>query len=546
MKCFISYKALHYNLIYMSKNFIFLILILIHYQLSSQERLIFDRVFDTILKAPSRGYLYKVVADSAGIFAMGQIGRLKDSVVVGHSPLLLKLNYSNKVDLTKIINDSTLSSRPYFNEKMFRKNDSIYLGYFYLNNPINNSFAGFEIFEVNIRNGIFGKRNHFYDFNKYTYAGITTDTELFQDSIFHFILRDYTKSDGSAILFKMDINFNILDSFQIKYNQKYINNCYISARKNYYEIILERFIYSNNKFTGKGFLEYHIVDSMGNVLLIKKLNVAKNLMFVVGDAYTIVRDNEDNFIIACLDTNLDNGILKVSPYIFKVSPEFDSIIWIKNLAEFQEPVENPRIFLKSLIKIQDSKDYLLLGEWETPLHAEPDYGLLYKISKDGNLLWSRNFQPLGWDSTRGSMLMYQLSETPFKTFAIAAGISDRESGYWHPWLLHVDSSGCLVPGCDKLVKTSDLNIVRKNTVEIYPNPVQDKLYILSRMNSYGSVRMNLHNLKGDIILQNKILLKEGVQYIVDIPTSLNSGIYVLSMIDDKGKVLFEEKVEVIK
>lgn len=82
------------------------------------------------------------------------------------------------------------------------------------------------------------------------------------------------------------------------------------------------------------------------------------------------------------------------------------------------------------------------------------------------------------------------------------------------------------------VRDSELNVIK-----VYPNPVEDKLFIDSKS---SFLKIKLYDLLGNLILDKKIS-KEKVYFELK-TTDLTGGIYFLNVKDDKGNIIYNSKL----
>ncbi len=81
-----------------------------------------------------------------------------------------------------------------------------------------------------------------------------------------------------------------------------------------------------------------------------------------------------------------------------------------------------------------------------------------------------------------------------------------------------------------------LNEISSNEVKLYPNPINDILY-LSNLNSFEKFSIRIYDMKGQLILK-KFLETERI---LDL-SHLSSGVYLLSLIDSSNKIILNQKI----
>ena len=524
------------------RNLIIIFINLISISLFSQRLKYFDLITPELGGDHEAGNLVRVESDSSMIFVMGHVPKfISNSSNSGH-PLFATVNYNGMILDSKILVDSLINETPFGNERMIKKNDSVYIALFYVKNSFNPDLAGYELFELNLRQNKILKRTRFYDFQIHEDVGIFTDTEV-KDSVFHLVLQEYDKLIPNRYIYEIDLECKVRKVVLIKYNQPYLAYRWVSKSKNNsYDLIVNQTLFKGSKPTGKSFLTYLNVDSTGNVLKKKQLPDTTNINIRGGESFTVLRLDDRGFIFGCSESLFNDTIDQSKPLIIKTSPEFDTIIWKTSFYPFVDWVKNPEFFTNSFIAMRDNSGYILAGSWDTPPFDQPDYGLLFKVSLNGDSLWTRKYQPVGWDSLRGSFFTFkQITCTPYNTIVIAGVAGDRQSRYQKSWFLHVDSCGCIIPGCGEFVKVEDIISGREEAFISYPNPITDKLFIMSRITD-DQLIIELINNKGDIILHNAFKAEEGVQYLLNIPDYILPSIYYLRIRDKSQRVWINKKI----
>ncbi len=86
------------------------------------------------------------------------------------------------------------------------------------------------------------------------------------------------------------------------------------------------------------------------------------------------------------------------------------------------------------------------------------------------------------------------------------------------------------------------NLVENDVVDIYPNPVLNDLNISLTLKQDGKLTLTLTNLLGQTILQKNQLVEKGKQTFKIDFSKYNSGIYILSIKNDVGKLILTKNV----
>jgi hypothetical protein len=508
-----------------------IVIFLISLTIKSQNIKFFDLIPNELSGDNNAGVLEKVVSDSNGIYFLGHLPRKITGVNNMAHASWGKLDYQGQIKNAKVIIDEDIAQRPYSNGPLIKLNDSIYFTIFQIPNPGSNWLSQ-SIFKLNIHSGEILQRKLIYDTSKIEIASFVGFSEI-KKGKFQLVLIDYTLDPRTSYIFELDTELNILKSLKLPFFNLDLKLCRYISKDNYnnYELILENRYKINGQSTGEAYLSYVKLDYHGNLLKEKKLPLDGNIFLSGADVFTISQDESRSYVIAASDWGPDSLNYQGVPYIFKTTPEFDSVIWITTFYEYPQLLQDPGYIIHYMTNLIDNSGYVVCGEKSTSLWALPDYGILFKVSESGDSLWLRKYQPLGWDSLRaGFFRLAQVNCTPYNTLAVAAYVSDRNLGYIRPWILHVDEHGCLVPGCHLTVNTKNTQVDEVKGLELFPNPVQgSKMYMLSRLASLKEHKILLRDLQSRLIKSANILLTSGMQYIIDLPEDIPNGVYFISV-----------------
>ncbi len=101
-------------------------------------------------------------------------------------------------------------------------------------------------------------------------------------------------------------------------------------------------------------------------------------------------------------------------------------------------------------------------------------------------------------------------------------------------MIHIDSFGCLIPGCQNIVGTSEIENKSEELIfALYPNPFSGYLGMLSIVDYPEELSLSIYDLKGEILLHEKIQPYRGYQYVLD-TSHLIPGWYILRISDKQG------------
>ena len=464
-------------------------------------------------------------------------------------PNLTKFDYQGNLIHSKLITEDDFT-KPYVrqNYPLFKRNDSIYYYNMYNWDDTTLQYLKNYIVAINMRSGKIVKKVKVEQpvsgdiiFSTHSEMDYRSNELIY---VFrHIYPRQYTTDQ---YIYTYNDSLEQLSRMKVKNIQRRITIRYISFEAGFYHLIGDEFEVKNNELTHKGWLIYLKVDTLGNVIRENKLITPGNIYTNGGFAYTIIKDEKDSGYYIGTNDNIDVVNDKLIPYIFHVSSELDTVYW---RTRFQHPMylkEGNASFIYRMAMLNDESGMVICGSVFTQEVNEPDYGIIFKSNLNGDSLWTRDIQPLGWDSTRAWwMKMESIRTTPYNTLIICGRVSDGREEVIKGWLLHLDSEGCLVPGCDKVVNNTDIQSGKEKAFDIYPNPsVSNHLYLLSRIGDHSIVTLELIDLSGKVLHTSDFNPQLGIQYFMEIPTDLPNGEYIFKI---QGKEFQQaEKIVIIR
>ncbi|MCO6484854.1 MAG: T9SS type A sorting domain-containing protein [Saprospiraceae bacterium] len=176
------------------------------------------------------------------------------------------------------------------------------------------------------------------------------------------------------------------------------------------------------------------------------------------------------------------------------------------------------------------------------------YTHVIRLTETGDSLWHRKYihQFIGQDTI-------VLGSRPMNLVTNSDGsitISGSTSYTTHPelgggqdfWILHLDSFGCVVPGCQNTTSLEELPLESLD-VRVYPNPWQQgplALYI-GEESALGVLSCELYDLQGKEVSRHQFRHAGPTTYLLDRP-SLRAGVYILHISGSgrswSGRVVF--------
>jgi len=373
-------------------------------------------------------------------------------------------------------------------------------------------------------------RNYFYIYGNYIFA-----VTYFEEG-----------NRYRNVITRLTLNLEITDQFMIALNEWNNFTHYFEVETDTSFIIIGMARKPSDPSLVKDTKPFFLkVNASGDILRYMRLSSIedKSITFAQAYSFAVIHDEpSENWILAPVSFGRPPGPPTshfTIPVVMAVSPGFDSVLWMVYLRELNPDLDDiPESH--ALARCPDGSGYATTGS------GYRQFAFLHKTSPDGDSLWLRQYIPLGWEEDRALWsYLYDIKATPFNTFLACGIVYDRHLHVRNAWVIHTDSMGCIVPGCDRTVSTSDPAAIGDDTsFTLYPNPASGQLFILSRHSSSEPFSLAVATMTGQIIKTTRFHASAGSQYIVSLD-SFAPGTYVFSIMNAQGEPVHAEKIKVM-
>lgn len=527
-----------------------LIIVTVSTSASIAQNLTFFNTIPDIGAVKGQCVFGSIECDSQYIYIVGDEVVSQDSIGRNKKvkPHLSKFDYQGNLLLSNIITQVDFL-RPIIDQNypLFKRNDSIYYYNLYNWDDTTQRFAKNYIVTLNMRSGRIIKKTKvevpFIGDTEYATLSEMNPNSKDLDFVFRNVYSSQYTTDN--YIYTYNDSLEQLSRIKVKNIQRPIGIRFIRFKEGFFHLIGDEIEFKNNKLTDKGWLIYLKVDTFGNVLRDSKLNTSGNIYTNGGYSYTIIEDGTGGYYIGTND-NIDVQNSKQIPYVFHVSSELDTVYWRTRFQNSLYLKYGNISNINRMTILNDGSGMVICGSVFTQPIVEPDYGILFKCALNGDSLWTRQIQPLSWDTTRALwMSMESIRTTPYNTLVVCGRVSDGSDGMIKGWLLHLDSEGCLVPGCGKVVNNTDIESGKEKSFNIYPNPiVSSYLCLLSNIGDPSKFNIEIKDLSGRTFHTTFFNPQQGSQYIMELPANLPNGEYILHI---QGKGYSQaEKITVLR
>ena len=213
---------------------------------------------------------------------------------------------------------------------------------------------------------------------------------------------------------------------------------------------------------------------------------------------------------------------------------------------------SPIGIIKDIQKLSTANngDIIGIGDWSLPAPGwsqNIQHAWMFRMNPEGEVLWERIYKDGRFYPEQSwlSDLVCLDNGNFIATGAVFDSNQKNGNERLYAWLIGVDSLGCTSPDCLKKdtvqwfhpPPTAIKQTVHQIEVDIYPNPFTNSLHIRSEDKMIR--RISLHDVMGRLVFYKKLKMEQIEEVHLG---NLPSGIYMLTLADENGGIIFGEKV----
>ncbi len=478
--------------------------------------------------------------DSAGIFVLGEYPYYKvgDSSRYYLQFIMLRFDYDGNLIFRKNIPNIESSVFSFRNSPPIRKNDSIYYFNQLIYQPETEIYYRGIIFEINIRTGEIITSHQMPKLNEYDFYALGKG--FYDQSINSLIFATYANLVNSFVdklmLIQLNQNLNIEERIDYQYPgyDIFMTHGIDKINENLYTCLGE--IHSRNSNNPD---HYPIFIQFDSTLELKSVWPRFDLNgygFFFSEQFSPTTDPYKNWVVMLSNTeyrNPDSTDWYLTPYIMKFNSKGDKLFW---KSRFKHPLSASAgcsFFPMTIGRCNDGSGYIGFEDVDPNIPDSSAFVWMFKVSENGDSLWSRQLYILGPDEPSWFTYLYPIVHTPYNTFIAQGSAGIDRTGQWRPWLVHFDYHGCVVPGCHLTVNSEDPSSIDPEPITVFPNPVNGQhLYFTCRTGSGQHAQLEFLYLDGRSILRKNIVLENNAQYLLLLPQDLANGYYLLQIHDE--------------
>ena len=421
------------------------------------------------------------------------VGLVPDSLVPGFEggtwPIFGAVSYTGDYSQTQYLVDS-LYTGPYSSSttKIAFKNDSIC--YLYVLRDLGNIFLDAYLVELNFQRGVINRSRIIY--NQIANNGNFTPRAVAVDE------------DGNVFLVNIDTELDsfpqfltVLDSSFTQISQTTVSN------------------------GGRKSTPLHAeVDEVGNITLIGMSQGEPTSYWWESKLYRQVLNSDHTTVdFKLAPTMYDQSVVLGDQYPL-IKGQNDC--WI--IVDGDQTSSVPVYWAGSITEVVDG--YVFSGTMHGGIGRTS--GIIGKVGLDGDSLWLKHFIPLGWDSTRALWLdLRDIKTTPPGNIVACGRGFDLYNEIRVPWILHLDSDGCLDPGCQP---TASVDIQSTNAdLRIFPNPARTECHIhVQIQRDVSDARLRIIDSGGALIRELGVVGRD-VYFLIDLE-GWPQGVYYAQLV----------------
>ncbi len=517
----------------MRNKFVFIFQVIFLFKCFSQGQTYFNIVpYIGGIKNQSQALI--VLPDSNEFYIIGEL--IDSSIINGQKvsrPFFSRFDLQGNLIATHIISDSLNLESYHINTRPVYKEDGSVL---ILIDKKNSQF-GFNpcLLKLDIESGSILKSKIYS--NAPSVDSSHTGEWYYQDQFHNIISFHYLLNENRIFIRRVDENFEIIKETLVDDNGRWNRPEYIEYDGDTTYTLVGTSISPPGGPFPEAKIFYLKVSESGNILDFKLMPDIgyKTVLFTSATSYTVLKDNQGNWIFSVgliIVINKEDLIYNIVPVAVSMSANFDSIRWTNIFSNI--PIDTFQFYnLTGSTWSTNKNGFVITGYDFAQAHRN---SFITKIDNNGNIIWSRKFVPLGWNEEDFAWAnIKDIKLTPYNNYIASGVIYDNKKGVRQPWLLQIDSSGCLMPDCDINNLLHEDYCCDNNKFSFYPNPTSGILYLSCNVEELDmEYRINLIDCMGRILKTMSQQLYKDDLYIINI-SEMPAGSYYIEVKDVNGK-----------
>jgi hypothetical protein len=466
------------------------------------------------------------------------IGLVTDSIIPGSDggdwPIMGSISYDGEYLGAQFLVDSAYADGfIYVTRRIAFKNDSIC--YLYDRRNIGNMFLDAYLVELNYQEGKIIR-------SKIVYDEITDNQDFLAMAVTvgrngNLYLISVTTEYGiiPPILTVLDSGFNVLSqslipSFGRRNTPKYVE---LDNAGNIVMVGMSRGEPTSVWWESK--LYRQVLDSNFVSIDFRLAPTEHDQSIILVDHYPIIKGRNGDWVVSSqkvIETPDCQGCSNGIPYVVGIAHDFSEVLWETRMFDGSESNSRPLYWACSITEVDNG--YIFSGSTRGAIGNETT-GLVGKVGLNGDSLWLKHYIPIGWDTTRAQWFDLKDIKTTPKGNVVACGRSyDRYNQIRVPWILHLDSDGCIDPGCNPTSSFGTLDNLNPD-IRIFPNPARVHCSIQVRTHAPSpDYTLKIFDSQGHMV-RNLGVAGRDVQFLLDLH-GWPSGPYYVQLVNEVGTI----------
>ncbi len=233
---------------------------------------------------------------------------------------------------------------------------------------------------------------------------------------------------------------------------------------------------------------------------------------------------EDGYVI--VGYQYPNSILESDPngYIFKIDKE-GNLLWEKKYSGtlYIDTFEHQLSDIFREVRELEDGNLVVIGRSRNHKSSGRHSGILMKLTSEGDSLWTKAYSNILYSN----YYLWDFEITEDNGFVMCGWGGGVESGTQDGWILKVDSLGntCQPANCDSIFTTSiHYEITTHYPTSFYPNPAQNRVTFEHRLPKGKEAILEVYDLQGKL-MENWELLRVNEELVLEVG-DWASGLYL--------------------
>ena len=238
-----------------------------------------------------------------------------------------------------------------------------------------------------------------------------------------------------------------------------------------------------------------------------------------------------------MDVLPDGNIIMEANVLDDGFDRFHKLYWVDPQGSIyrEKVISIPRSVYIYGVDVKATTDgFFLYGNTINLRTDETYYGFITKFNHHGDTLWHHTYHHPEYVSNKRNQARIIDLIIEEDGSIIAFGDIYDNNGYFHAWLMHLNSDGCLSADCDSTLVLTNQEALPTHEYNIFPNPASDRVHITMEVPIQS---IKVYTIGGGSV-EVPVSHRNSYQAEIDV-SDLSGGLYLISVTAPDGRIAQE-------